>query len=208
MNMNRFPLNIIDIGPLIKKVIHYSEMILKKFIGMLHDIKYFIKRFVLSLFKYTHVFIIISISLLGFTLLLSKNKLGNLLILSYLLIMIAIFGFMSGIIALFIICIEKTISLIKQVIKLTKMEKKISIKSIINIVIVILVILLFALEFAFVLGFLAFLALIVDFLFGLSIKIFNTINGLYSTTSFVAQTATTAVDSFGTMIRKGFEKCD
>ena len=126
--MNRFPLNIIDIGPLIQKVIHYSRMILKKFIGMLHDIKYFIKTFVFSLFKYTYVFIIIAVSLLGFTLLLSKNKLGNLLILCYLFIIIIIFGFISGIVALFIICIEKMISLFKQTMKIAKMDKKVSIK--------------------------------------------------------------------------------
>lgn len=205
--MNQFPLNIINIGPLIQKVIHYSRIIMKKCLGVLHDMKYLIKEFALSLFKYIHVFLIVGTSLLGLTLLLSKNKLGNLLILCYLSLIIFIFGIIIGILALFVICIEKTIELFKQLLKLAKMERKISVKCIIDIIIVILTIFLFVIEFAFVLGFLSVLALFVDFLFGLSIKIFNTINGLYSATSFAAQTTAGALDSFGTMIRKGFENC-
>ena len=206
--MNRFPLSIIDIGPLIQKVIHYSRMIFKRLIGSLHDMKYFIKRFVLVALQHIHIFFIIALSLLGITLLLSKNKLGNLLILCYIFVILIIFGFVSAIIALFIICIEKLIQLIKKIIELAKIKKKISVKSIITIILVILAILLFAIELAVILGFLTLLALIVDVLFGISIKIFNTLNGIYSTTSLISQTATTAIDSFGTMVRKGFEKCD
>jgi hypothetical protein len=50
---------------------------MKQCIGVLHDMKYLIKEFALSLLKYIHVFLIVGISLLGITLLLSKNKLGN-----------------------------------------------------------------------------------------------------------------------------------
>ena len=202
-----FPLNIIDIRPLIKTVTQYSVIIMKKVIGVLHDMRYIIKNFALSLIKHLHVFFIVMSSLLGITLLFSKNKLGNLLILCYLFIIIFILGLFAGIFALFIICFEKTIGLIKELIKLFNMERKISIKSIINIIIVILSILLFCIEFAIVLGFLTVMSLIVDFLFGISIKIFNMINGIYSGTSFLAQTATGALDSFGVMVRKGFENC-
>jgi hypothetical protein len=157
---------------------------------------------------YIHIFFIVVFSLLGFTLLLSKNKLGNLLILCYIFTILIIFGFMSGIVALLIICIEKTIQLIKKIIELTKIEKKISIKTFIKIILVILAILLFVVELGFISGFLVILALIVDFLFEICIKIFYTLNGLYSSASLGAQTATSAIDSFGTMVRKGFERCD
>ncbi len=205
--MDRFPLNIIDIRPLLKRVTRFSVTITKKIIGVLHDMKYIIKKFALSLIKHLHVFLIISISLLGFTLIFSKNKLGNLLILCYVFIIIFIFGLFAGIIALFVICIEKSISLIKQLIKLFNMEKKISVKSIINIIIVIFGIFLFCIEFGFVLAILTILAIIVDFFFGVAIQIFNLINGIYSETVFIAQSATGALESFGSMVRKGFENC-
>jgi hypothetical protein len=201
-------LNPLDISGILKKVFHYSGIILKKSIGVIKDMKYFIKEFALSLFKYFHVFIIVSISLLGVTLLFSKNKLGNLLILSYLILVAFVFGLVIAILALVGVCIEKTILLFKKILELIKIEKKISVKCIINIIFVFLAILLFGIEFAFVLGFLTFLAIIVDYIFGVLTKIFNTINGVYSKTSLLAQTTTTAVDSFGTMIRKGFENCD
>ncbi len=206
--MNRFPLNIIDIGPLIKKVIHYSEIIFKKFIGMFHDMKYFIKRFVLVMVSHLHIFIIVCFSLLGITLLLSKNKLGNILILCYLILILFMFGFVSGIVALLLICIEKLIKLIKVLIKLAKMEKKISIKFFINLIKILCAILLFTIELFVIAAVLTFLAIVVDILLGLTINIFEAINGLYSATSLVAQTATSAIDSFGTIVRKGFEKCD
>ena len=124
------------------------------------------------------------------------------------MIILVIFGFLSGILALLLICIEKLIKLIKALIKLAKMEKKISIKFFINIIKIGCAILLFAFELVVITGFLVFLALVVDVLFGIAVKIFETLNGLYSATSLVAQTATTAIDSFGTIVRKGFEKCD
>jgi hypothetical protein len=205
--MDSFPLNIIDIRPLIKKVTHYSTIIMRNIIGVLHDMRYIIKNFALSLIKYIHVFIIVAMSLLGITLLFSKNKLGNLLILCYLFIIIFIFGLLAGIVALIVVCFEKTISLIKQFINLINMEKKISVESIINMIIVIASIFLFCLEFAIVLGFLTIMTLIVDFFFGLALRLFETINGMYSAASFAAQTATGALDSFGVMVRKGFENC-
>lgn len=207
MNMDSFPLNIIDIRPLIKKVTRFSVNVSKKIIGVLHDMKYIIKNFALSLVKHLHVFLIISISLLGITLLFSKNKLGNLLILSYIFLIIFICGLFAGIFALFIICFEKTISLIKQFIKLFNMEKKISVESIINIIIIIFGIILFCIEFGVVLFILTFLSCVVDFFFGIAIQIFNTINGIYSETALLAQSATGALDSFGAMVRKGFENC-
>jgi len=206
--MNTFPLNIIDIGPLIQKVIHYSGIIMKKFIGAFHDIKYLIKEFALLLFKSIHIFIIVAISLLGITLLFSKNKLGNLLVLCYIFTIIFVIGLMVGVFALIGVCIEKTIQLFKKIIELINVDKKISIKSVIKIIVIILGIVLFVFEFAFILGFLIIMSLVVDFLYENIIKrLFNGINGIYSKTSLYAQTATGALDNFGAMIRKGFENC-
>jgi hypothetical protein len=206
--MNSFPLNIIDIGPLIQKVTHYSGIVLKKCIGAFHDMKYLIKEFALLLFKSIHVFIIVAISLLGITLLFSKNKLGNLLVLCYVFTIIFVIGLIVGVFALIGVCIEKTIKLLKKIIELINVDKKISIKSVIKIIVIILGIVLFAFEFAFILGFLIIMSLIVDFLYGTILNpLFYIINGVYSTTSFGAQTTTDALDSFGTMVRKGFENC-
>ena len=91
--MNSFPLNIIDISPQIDKVIYYSGKIMKQLIGVFNDMKYYIKEFALSLFKYIHVFIIVSFSLLGITLLFSKNKLGNVLVLFYIIMVVFVFDF-------------------------------------------------------------------------------------------------------------------
>jgi hypothetical protein len=206
--MNKFPLNIIDISPQINKVIHYAGIIMRKFIGVFNDMKYFIKEFALSLFKYLHVFIIVSISLLGITLIFSKNKLGNILVLFYLMMIVFVFGILIGTFALIGICIEKIIILFKQVMKLIKMEKKMEVRPIINIIIAIFAIFLFVFEFAFILGFLVILSLIIDFIYGKIITpLFNVIDGVYSSSSLLAQTSTGALDSFGTMIRKGFENC-
>lgn len=206
--MNSFPLNIIDIGPQIDKVIYYSGKIMKQVIGVFNDMKYFIKEFALSLFNYIHVFIIVSFSLLGITLLFSKNKLGNILVLFYLIMIVFLAGIIVGVFALIAICIEKTIELFKQVMKLIKMEKRMSVKPVINIIIAIFAIFLFVLEFAFILGFLVIMSLVVDFIYGTIISpLFYTINGIYSKASLMAQTTTGALDSFGSMIRKGFENC-
>lgn len=206
--MNSFPLNIINIGPQIDKVIYYSGRIMKQVIGVLNDMKYFIKEFALSLFKYIHVFIIVSFSLLGITLLFSKNKLGNILVLFYLIMIVFVAGIVVGIFALIAICIEKTIILFKEVIKLIKMEKAMKVRPVINIIIAIFQIFLFVFEFAFILGFLVIMALVLDFIYGTVISpLFNIIDGVYSKASLVAQTTTGALDSFGTMVRKGFENC-
>jgi hypothetical protein len=45
MDMDRFPLNIIDIRPLLKKVTRFSVTVTKKIIGVLHDMKYIVKKF-------------------------------------------------------------------------------------------------------------------------------------------------------------------
>ena len=207
--MNSFPLNIINIGPQIDKVIYYSGKIMKQIIGVFNDMKYFIKEFALSLFKYIHVFIIVSFSLLGITLLFSKNKLGNILVLFYLIMIVFVAGIIVGIFALIAVCIEKTINLFKQVMILIRMEKALRVKPVINIIIAIFAIFLFVFEFAFILGFLVIMALILDFIYGTIITpLFNTINGLYSKASLVAQTTTGALDSFGSMVRKGFENCN
>ena len=207
--MNSFPLNIIDIGPQIDKVIYYSGKIMKQCIGVLNDMKYYIKEFALSLFKYLHVFIIVSFTLLGITLLFSKNKLGNILVLFYLIMIVFIFGILIGTFAIIGICIEKMINLFKQVMKLIKMEKKMAVKPVIAIIVAIFAIFLFVFEFAFILGFLAILALIIDFIYGKIIgPLFNVIDKVYTKTSLMAQTTTGALDSFGTMVRKGFENCD
>lgn len=207
--MNSFPLNIINIGPQIDKVIYYSGKIMKQVIGVFNDMKYFIKEFALSLFKYIHVFIIVSFSLLGITLLFSKNKLGNILVLFYLIMIVFISGIIVGIFALILVCIEKTIILFKEIMKLIKMEKAMKVRPVINIIIVVFAILLFVFEFAFILGFLVIMSLIVDFIYGTIIgPLFNVIDKVYSKTSIMAQTTTGALDSFGTMVRKGFENCD
>jgi hypothetical protein len=207
--MNSFPLNIINIGPQIDKVLHYSGKIMKQVIGVFNDMKYFIKEFALSLFKYIHVFIIISFSLLGITLLFSKNKLGNILVLFYLIMIVFISGIIVGIFALIVVCIEKSIILFKQIMKLIKMEKAMKIKPVINIIVAIFAIFLFVFEFAFILGFLVIMSLIVDFIYGMVITpLFITINGVYSETSLMAQTTTGALDSFGSIVRKGFENCN
>lgn len=200
-------INPLDISDLLQKVIHYSNRIMKQCVGVLHDMKYFIKEFAISLFKYIHVFLIVAVSLLGITLLFSKNKLGNLLVLMYVFMNLFMVGLIIGVIALIVICIEKTIELFKKILQLIKIEKKISIKSVIAIIFVILGIFLFLIEFGIILGFLVFIALVIDFLFGMIRKLFNVINGVYSKTSLAAESATTAIDSFGTMIRKGFENC-
>lgn len=207
--MNSFPLNIIDIRPQIDKVIYYSGKIMKQVIGVLNDMKYFIKEFALSLFKYIHVFIIVSFSLLGITLLFSKNKLGNILVLFYLIMIVFVAGIVVGIFALIVICFEKTIILFKEVMKLIKMEKAMKVKPVLNIIFAIFAIFLFGFEFAFILGFLGIMALVVDFIYGTVITpLFIIIDRVYSKASLVAQTTTGALDSFGTMIRKGFENCD
>lgn len=207
--MNSFPLNIIDIGPQIDKVIYYSGKIMKQCIGVLNDMKYLVKEFALSLFKYIHVFIIVSFSLLGITLLFSKNKLGNILVLFYLIMVVFIFGMLIGVFALIGICIEKLIVLFKQIMKLIKMEKRMAVRPVINIIVAIFAIFLFVFEFAFILGFLVILSLIIDFLYGTLITpLFNLINQVYTKTSFMAQTTTGALDSFGSMVRKGFENCN
>jgi len=207
--MNSFPLNIIDIGPQIDKVIYYSGKIMKQVIGVFNDIKYYIKEFALSLFKYLHVFIIVSFSLLGITLLFSKNKLGNILVLFYIIMVVFVFGMLIGTFAIIGICIEKMIILFKQVMKLIKMEKKMAVRPVINIIVAIFAIFLFVFEFAFILGFLVILSLIIDFIYGTIITpLFNTINGIYTKTSLMAQTTTSALDSFGSMVRKGFENCN
>jgi hypothetical protein len=207
--MNSFPLNIIDIGPQIDKVIYYSGKIMKQCIGVFNDMKYFIKEFALSLFNYIHVFIIVSFSLLGITLLFSKNKLGNLLVLFYLIMIVSMFGIIVGIFALIAVCIEKTIILFKEIMKLIKMEKRMAVRPVINIIVAVFAIFLFVFEFAFILGFLVILSLILDFLYGSVISpLFYVINQLYAKSSLVAQTTTGALDSFGSMVRKGFENCN
>jgi hypothetical protein len=207
--MNSFPLNIINIDPQIDNVIYYSGKIMKQCIGVLNDMKYYVKEIALSLFNYLHVFIIVSFSLLGITLLFSKNKLGNILVLFYLIMIVFVFGMIVSVFALIGICIEKLITLFKQIMKLIKMEKKMKVRPIINIIVAIFEIFLFVFEFAFILGFLVILSLIIDFLYGTIIgPLFNVINELYAKSSLVAQTTTGALDSFGTMIRKGFENCN
>lgn len=209
MNMNNFPLNIIDIRPQIDEVVYYSGKIMKQCIGVFNDIKYYTKEFAYSLFKYIHVFIIVSFSLLGITLLFSKNKLGNILVLFYLIMIVFVFGMLIGTFALILICIEKLVLLFKQVMKLIKMEKKMAVRPIIDIIVAIFAIFLFVFEFAFILGFLVILSLIIDFLCGTIIfPLFIAINGIYSKASLVAQTTIGALDSFGSMVRKGFENCN
>ena len=200
-------INPLDIKDELQKVIHFSRIILQNFKNMLKFIKYFIKNFVFNTFKYAYIVVIIGFSLLGLTLLLSKNKLGNLLILCYIFNIIIIAGLLSGVLAIIIICIEKTIELYNHSTKLFKKQKKIAIKCIVEIIIIILTILLLLLELFFVVCFLVIMALIIDFLMGIGIKIFNLINSLYTKMSLTSQTATTAIDSFGDMIRKGFENC-
>ena len=120
-----------------------------------------------------------------------------------------IFGMLIGVFALIGICIEKLIVLFKQIMKLIKMEKRMAVRPIINIIVAIFAIFLFVFEFAFILGFLVILSLIIDFLYGTIITpLFNLINQVYTKTSFMAQTTTGALDSFGSMVRKGFENCN
>jgi hypothetical protein len=89
------------------------------------------------------------------------------------------------------------------------MEKAMKIKPVINIIVAIFAIFLFVFEFAFILGFLVIMSLIVDFIYGMVITpLFITINGVYSETSLMAQTTTGALDSFGSIVRKGFENCN
>lgn len=200
-------INPLDISTELKKVEKYSNIILKEFVNMVNETKDFIKKMFFSSFKYSYIVVIIFFIILAFTILFSKNKIGNLLILCYIFIIIFILGFISGILALLITTIEMFIKLCKSCYKLFKSNLSLTIKNVIRVIVVILEIISYMIALFVVVVVLVVMALIIDFFFGINIKIFNTINGLYKKESLIEQTPFGAIDSFGDMIRKGFENC-
>jgi len=198
-------INPLDFSSQIGKVIKFSNIILKNFVNMIIDIKHFIKKFVFSLFKYTYVFVIIATIILAGTLLFSKNKLGNILVLCYIFIIIIIAGLLSGVLALIIIVLEKIINICKIIEKLATSSTAMTVKNVFRIIVAILeiiglLLLLFVIGIALVI-----ICVVIDVLMGWNIQLFNTIDGTFK--DLTPQTATTAIQSFGDLIKKGFENC-
>jgi hypothetical protein len=200
-------INPLDIKYQIQQVIKFSDRMFKQFLNMLTTMKFLIKKLVFSILTHVHIFFVISSILIIGTILFSKNKLGNLLVLCYICIIIFISGLLLGVLGLIINIIEKIITLIKKIIDLANQKKEVDWKPIFYLIIAIIYIFILIFEIFFMVCFLILITLFIDILFGIAIKIFDIINGLYAGTSIVAQTTMGALDTFGSMVRKGFENC-